>query len=101
MVHFKTIFKEIVFIVINIIQNVVCYGKESADFIHNLCQTKFNDWLGLFYTNSCNWGLIHMKKKKKKSNSNLILLHVDVNPLTPMSDQDRIFPDNINTISIR
>ena len=37
-----------------------------------------------------------MKKKKKKSNSNLILLHVDVNPLTPMSDQDRIFPDNIN-----
>ena len=43
MVHFKTIFKEIVFIAINIIQNVVCYGKKSADFIHNLCQTKFND----------------------------------------------------------
>ena len=23
------------------------------------------------------------------------------NPLTPMSDQDRIFPDNVNTISTR
>ena len=26
---------------------------------------------------------------------------MNVNPLTPMSDQDRIFPYNINTISTR
>ena len=50
-----------VFIAINIIQDVVLDGKESTDFIHNLCQTKFNDQLGLFYMNTCNWGLIRMK----------------------------------------
>ena len=27
-------------------------------------------------------------------------MHTDVNPLPPMSDQDRISPYNINTISI-
>ena len=37
-----------VFIAVNIIQVIVFYGKESTDFIDNLCQTKFNDWLGLF-----------------------------------------------------
>ena len=53
---FKDFFWLIVFIAINIIQVIVFYGKESTDFIHNLCQTKFNDWLELFYMNSCNWG---------------------------------------------
>ena len=44
MIHFKTIFRQIlVFIAINIIQNIVFYGKEATDFIHNLCQTKLND----------------------------------------------------------
>ena len=38
MIHLKTIFRPIVFIAINIID-----GEESADFIHNLCLTKFND----------------------------------------------------------
>ena len=28
-------------------------------------------------------------------------MHTDVNPLTPMSDQDRISPYNINIISCR
>ena len=28
-------------------------------------------------------------------------MYIDVNPLTPVSDQDRIFPHNINTISSR
>ena len=56
MIHFKTIFWRIVFIAINIIQVIVFYGKESTDFIHNLCQTKFNNWLGIFYMNSSNWG---------------------------------------------
>ena len=28
-------------------------------------------------------------------------MHTGVNPLTPMSNQDRIFPYNINTISTR
>ena len=51
MIHLKTIFGLIVFIAINIIQVIVFYEKESTDFIHNLCQTKFNDWLGLF----CIW----------------------------------------------
>ena len=46
----------IVFIAINIIQAIVFYGKESTDFIHNLCQTKFNDWVGLFCMNNCDWG---------------------------------------------
>ena len=46
----------IVFLAINIIQVIVFYGKESTDFIHNLCQTKFNNWLGLFYMNSSDWG---------------------------------------------
>ena len=32
-----------VFIAVNIIQVIVFYGKESTDFIENLCQTKFND----------------------------------------------------------
>ena len=44
----KIIFWLTVFIAINIIQVIVFYGKESTDFIHYLCQTKFNDWLGLF-----------------------------------------------------
>ena len=39
MIHFKTIFRQIVFIAI--IQDIVFYGKESTDFIHDLCQTKF------------------------------------------------------------
>ena len=44
MIHFKTIFRQIlVFIAINIIQNIVFYGNEVTDFIHNLCQTKLND----------------------------------------------------------
>ena len=43
MIYFKTIFRRIVFVTINIIQDIVFYGKESTDFIHNLCQTKFND----------------------------------------------------------
>ena len=55
-----------VFIAINIIQDVVLDGKESTDFIHNLCQTKFNDRLGLFYMNSCNWGLVLMKFSRKE-----------------------------------
>ena len=38
-----------VFIAVNIIQVIVFYGKESTDFIENLCQTKFNDWLGIFF----------------------------------------------------
>ena len=67
MIHFKTIFRQIlVFIAINIIQNIVFYGNEVTDFIHNLCQTKLNDWLGLFYMNSCNWGLICMKFSRKE-----------------------------------
>ena len=37
MIHLKTIFDLIVFIEINIIQVIVFYGKESTDFIHNLC----------------------------------------------------------------
>ena len=41
MIHFKNIFRQIVFIAINIIQDIVFYGKESTDFIHDLCQTKF------------------------------------------------------------
>ena len=32
-----------VFITVNIMQVIVFYGKESTDFIDNLCQTKFND----------------------------------------------------------
>ena len=59
-------FWQIVFIAINIIQNIVFYGKEATDFIHNLCQTKLNDWLGLFYMNSCNWGLICIKFSRKE-----------------------------------
>ena len=55
-----------VFIAINIIQDVVLDGKESTDFIHNLCQTKFNDRLGLFYMNSCSWGLVLMKFSRKE-----------------------------------
>ena len=51
MIHLKTIFWLIVFIAINIIQVILFYEKESTDFIHNLCQTKFNDWLELF----CIW----------------------------------------------
>ena len=43
-----------VFMAINIIQISVFYLKESTDFAHNLCQTKFNDSLGLFHMNSCN-----------------------------------------------
>ena len=39
----KAIFRPIVFIAKNIIEDVVFYGQESADFIHNLCLTKFND----------------------------------------------------------
>ena len=31
----------------------------------------------------------------------LMELNKSVNPLTPMSDQDRIYPYNINTISTR
>ena len=42
MIHFKTIFRQIVFIAINVIKDTLFYGKESTDF-HNLCQTKFND----------------------------------------------------------
>ena len=37
MIHLKTIFDLTVFIEINIIQVIVFYGKESTDFIHNLC----------------------------------------------------------------
>ena len=44
----KAIFRPIVFIAKNIIEDVVFYGQESADFMHNLCLSKFNDWLGLF-----------------------------------------------------
>ena len=44
----KIIFWLTVFIAINIIQVIVFYGKESTDFIHYLCQTKFNNWSGLF-----------------------------------------------------
>ena len=43
MIHFKTIFRQIVFIAISIIQNIVFYGKEATDFIHNLFQTKLKD----------------------------------------------------------
>ena len=55
-----------VFIAINMIQDVVLDGKGSTDFIHNLCQTKFNDRLGLFYMNSCNWGLVLKKFSRKE-----------------------------------
>ena len=48
MIHLQTIFWLIVFIAVNIIYIIVFYGKESTDFIHNLCQTKLNDWLGIF-----------------------------------------------------
>ena len=54
MIHFKTIFRQIVFIAMNIIKDIVFHGKGSTDFTHNLCRTKFNDRLGLFYKNSCN-----------------------------------------------
>ena len=43
MIYFKTIFRQIVFNAITIIEDIVFYGKESTDFIHNLCQTKLND----------------------------------------------------------
>ena len=44
MIHFKTIFfRQIVFIAMNIIKDIVFHGKGSTDFIHNLCRTKFND----------------------------------------------------------
>ena len=66
MIHFKTIFRQTVFIAINIIKGIVFYGKESTGFNHNLCQTKFSDWLGLFYMNSGNWGLICMKFSRKE-----------------------------------
>ena len=56
MIHLKTTFWLIVFIAVNLIQVIVFYGKGSTDFIHNLCHTKFNDWLGIFFKNSCNWG---------------------------------------------
>ena len=39
----KAIFRPIVFIAKNIIEDAVFNGQESADFIHNLCLTKFND----------------------------------------------------------
>ena len=32
-----------IFIAVNIILVIVFGGKESTDFIDNLCQTKFND----------------------------------------------------------
>ena len=51
-----------VFIAINMIQDVVLDGKVQ----HNLCQTKFNDRLGLFYMNSCNWGLVLKKFSRKE-----------------------------------
>ena len=43
MIHFKTIFGQIVFIATDIIKNVVFYGKEATDLINNLCQTELND----------------------------------------------------------
>ena len=52
----KDYFWLIVSIAVNITQVIAFYGKASTDFIHNLCQTKFNDWLGIFFMNSCNWG---------------------------------------------
>ena len=48
MIHIKTIFWLIVFIAVNTIQVIAFYGKESIDFIYNLCHSKFNDWLGIF-----------------------------------------------------
>ena len=54
MIHFKTIFRPIVFIATNLISDIVSNGQESTDFINNLCRTKFNDRLELFYMNSCN-----------------------------------------------
>ena len=38
---------------------------------------------------------------KKKFELNLLTFYYLLNPLTPMSDQDRISPYNINTISSR
>ena len=55
-----------VFMAINIIQISVFYLKESTDFAHNLCQTKFNDSLGLFHMNSCNWGFLMKFSRKGK-----------------------------------
>ena len=57
-----------VFIAVNIIQVIAFYGKESTDFIDNVCQTKFNDWLGIFFMNSCNWGYSYEVFKKRKRN---------------------------------
>ena len=37
MIHINTIFWLIVFIAVNTIQVIAFYGKESTDFIYNLC----------------------------------------------------------------
>ena len=39
--------------------------------------------------------------QRKFTVKSLETMGIDVNPLTPMSDQDRISPYNINTISSR
>ena len=48
MIHLETIFWMIVFITVNTIQVIVIYGEEWTNFNYSLCQTKFNDSLGLF-----------------------------------------------------
>ena len=52
----------------DIIKIIVYYGKELTDLIRNLCQTKFNDQLGLFYINSHNWGCFLRSFQEKKRN---------------------------------
>ena len=44
---------------------------------------------------------LHFVEKVRRTISKIIQLNLYVNPLTPMSDQDRISPNNINTISTR
>ena len=70
-----------------------------------LAQCTFNYWNGNCYTNHNMWLLIFKSTlyivciKSEKLNS--LQGNNSFNPLTPMNDQDRISPYNINTISSR
>ena len=77
MTHLKVFFWRIVFIAINIIQVIVFYRKESTDFIHNLCQTKFNNWFDVCQIiDQCSPNCLRLEKRKGKINFGIHVVRV-------------------------